>query len=154
MFISGAPVFAQHQGVLGAAQASMSLQSGRPMSDQYNVAPTQLSAEAKDRRDLLCNMFPDMPSNLPSWELMSTMSVSDSMAFVSAKIEKAKDLVGDGLDIEAFQKATTPILYSSEQWDDRVTKLHSASFLRAPLSEPLVYWHLLEKKREHVSPKC
>ena len=143
-------MFATNQGILNAAQASMSLQTGRPLSTPASGIPPQMSAEARDRRDLLSNMFPDMPRNLPAWELMATMSVPDNMAFITAKMEQVKD-VGGGSDIESFQKATSPVLYSSEQWDGRLTKLHSASFLRAPLSEPVVYWHLLEKKREHVS---
>ena len=135
-----------------AAQRNMANQAGRQLGD--GDAPqdvVQLSAEALNRQAVLKNMFgDDLPEDLPSWEHLCTMSVADCKSVVDAKIERAKNLSGECSEVDSFQKATTPVIYESTQVDDRLTQIHSASLLRAPLSEPIVWWNLMKKKHTPV----
>ena len=109
-----------------------------------------LSEKARQTKEVMENIFFDLPENLPDWEYLKEMSPADCIAVINAKIEKVRVSVGDGTETESFQKATTPVVYSLPQTDDRLAQLHSASFLRAPLSEPGVYWHLLGKRHAQV----
>ena len=150
---AGAPVVAEDQSALSsAAQRNMANQKGRQFGDGDALEEVQLSAEALNLQAILKNMFgDDLPEDLPSWDLLCTMSVTDCMSVVKAKIDRVKEVAGECSDVDAFQKATTPIVYDTTQVDDRLTKIHSASLLRAPLSEPTVWWNLMSKKHTPVS---
>ena len=129
---------------------SLGLQSGRPMADDGDPSLPELSLEAKNRKDILSNIFPNLPSDLPSWELLAAMSVPDAMSVIKEKIQQAKDDENISADVDSFKKATTPVSYTKIQVDDRLTNLHSASFLRAPLSEDNVWAHLVPTSRPDV----
>lgn len=152
IIFSGVPLLARDQSaVLSAAHRNLALQGGRPMAtleDELGEIP--LSTEAKNCRDLLMNMYDNsLPDNLPSFELLATLSLSDCREVISSKLEKSKDST-DTVDVDAFQKATCLVHYNLPQVDNRLDQLHSATFLRAPLSEPEVWSHLMPKKLPQV----
>ena len=139
-----------------AAQKNLASQAGRPIADPVDEKdPVPLSTEAKNRRDILMNMYEnELPENLPSFELLARMTLTDCIAVINNKLEKARESAGVGSDVEAFQRATTPVVYSTVQIDNRLDQLHSATFLRAPLSEPEVWSHLMPKKLAQVWSLC
>jgi len=147
---------ARDQSVLAAAaKKSLASQTGRTEAsiDSQEDIPHDnvLSPRAESMKKIMENLFFDLPEGLPDWEVMKDMSHTDCIAVINMKIERIRSTVGDGSESEAFQKATTPVSYNLPQIDDRLAQLHSASFLRAPLSEPVVYWHLLGKKHAQVA---
>jgi hypothetical protein len=150
VLFAGTPLIAPDQSALAsAAQRSLAHQAGRQFADAEDDSTevVQLSAVARNIKAAMLSVFGDeLPVDLPSWELLSSMSAPDCMSIIQAKIDRGKEVAGECSDMDAFQKATTPVLYNTPQTDDRLTKIHTASLIRAPLSEPIVWWPLMQKK--------
>ena len=152
--ILGVPVLALDQSKINAAaHRSIVQQSGRPLAQAESVLDTSsMSLEAKERLDVLENLYNgSLPDNMPSFELLAKMPVKDCIDIVNVKREVSREASEGVSDVDAFKQATIPVVYNLPQIDDRLTQLHSASFLRAPLSEPAVYTHLIPKKLPQVS---